>query len=95
MSDRHAAEAGSIPWCGKGFFSPESPFGANSLAVSVHPPCAITCVNICSHVRDPVVRVRVRWIMETLKKNKKKNKHRRLGSATLSRSRNTSEVIQL
>ena len=24
-------------------------------------------VNICAHVKDPVVHVRVRWIMETLK----------------------------
>ena len=25
------------------------------------------CINICAHVKDPVVSVRVRWIMETLK----------------------------
>ena len=31
------------------------------------PPCAIACINICTHVQDPVVHVRVRWIMETLK----------------------------
>ena len=31
------------------------------------PPCAVACINICAHVRDPVVHVRVRWIMETLK----------------------------
>ena len=31
------------------------------------PPCAIACVNICAHVKDPVVHVRVRCIMETLK----------------------------
>ena len=24
-------------------------------------------MNICAHVKDPVVHVRVRWIMETLK----------------------------
>ena len=31
------------------------------------PPCAIACIYICAHVKDPVVHVRVRWIMETLK----------------------------
>ena len=30
-------------------------------------PCAIACIYICAHVKDPVVHVRVRWIMETLK----------------------------
>ena len=40
------------------------------------PPCATACVNIRAHVKDPIVHVRVRWIMETIK-------HRRLGSATL------------
>ena len=31
------------------------------------PPCAIACIYICEHVKDPVVHVKVRWIMETLK----------------------------
>ena len=31
------------------------------------PPCATACINICAHVKNPVVHVRVRWIMETLK----------------------------
>ena len=31
------------------------------------PPCAIACIYICVRVKDPVVHVRVRWIMETLK----------------------------
>ena len=30
-------------------------------------PCAIACIYICAHVKAPVVHVRVRWIMETLK----------------------------
>ena len=30
-------------------------------------PCAIACISICVHVKDPVVHARVRWIMETLK----------------------------
>ena len=29
--------------------------------------CAIACINICAHIKDPVVHVRVWWIMETLK----------------------------
>ena len=37
------------------------------LRVSVHPLCAIACINICAHVQDPVVHVRVQWMMETLK----------------------------
>ena len=31
------------------------------------PPCAIECIYICAHVKDPLVCVRVRWTMETLK----------------------------
>ena len=31
------------------------------------PPCAVACVYICARVKDSVVHVRVRWIMETLK----------------------------
>ena len=31
------------------------------------PPCTIACIYICTHVKDPVVHIRVRWIMETLK----------------------------
>ena len=44
-------------------------------------PCAIACINICAHVKDPVVHVRVQWIMETLKTA---SMHRKLGSTTLS-----------
>ena len=29
------------------------------------PPCAIACINVCEHVKDPVVHFRVRWIMAT------------------------------
>ena len=32
------------------------------------PPSVIACVYVCAHVKDPVVHVRVRWIMETLKR---------------------------
>ena len=31
------------------------------------PPFAIASINICAHVKDPVVHVRVGWIRETLK----------------------------
>ena len=30
-------------------------------------PCAIACVNICRHFKDPVVHVTAWWILETLK----------------------------
>ena len=30
-------------------------------------PCAVARINIYAHVKDPVVHVRVRWIIETLK----------------------------
>ena len=29
------------------------------------PSCAIACFIICAHVKDPIVHVRVRWIMTT------------------------------
>ena len=32
------------------------------------PQCAIICINICVHIEDPVVHVRVQWIVETLKR---------------------------
>ena len=50
--------------------SPESTFSADSLTCVRTPPCAMACINICEHVKDPVDHVRVRWIME-----KKKLKH--------------------
>ena len=31
------------------------------------PPCAIACTYIYAHVKEPVVHVRVRWMMKTLK----------------------------
>ena len=49
------------------FFSPSVTFQCR-LSYGVRtPPCAIACINICARVKDPVVPVRVRWIMETLK----------------------------
>ena len=64
----------------QGIFLPWSTFGADSLT------CVrtITCiVNICAHVKDPLVRVRFRWTMKKNKNAKTLNMHRRLGSATL------------
>ena len=43
------------------------------------PPRAIACIYICAHVKDPVVHVRVRWTMETLKAP---SMHSRLGNTT-------------
>ena len=36
-----------------GNFLPKSTFSADSLTVSVHPRCAIACINICAHVKNP------------------------------------------
>ena len=36
------------------------------LSLRVHtPPCAIPCITTYVHIKDPVVHVRVRWIMGT------------------------------
>ena len=51
----------------QGIFLPESTFSADSITCVHKPPCAIACINICVHVKDPVAHVRVRWNMETLK----------------------------
>ena len=79
-SDRHAADAGSIPRCGKGFSS-NSQLSVKTFTCVRTSPCAIAGINVCTHVKDPVVHVRVRWIMET---QKTPSMHSRLGSATLS-----------
>ena len=65
-SDRHAADTGSIPRCGKGFFSQSQLSGRLSYGVRT-PPCAFACIYVCAHVKDPVVNIRVRWIMQTLR----------------------------
>ena len=52
----------------QGIFLPiESTFSAHSLTYVRTPLCAIACINICAHVKDPVVHVRIWWIMEMLK----------------------------
>ena len=65
--NRHAADACSIPQCSKGFFSQSQLSVHTLLRCLCTPPCAIACSNICVHIKDPVVHVRVQWIMETLK----------------------------
>ena len=62
-SDRHAADAGSIPLCGKGFFS-QSQLSVQTLSrVSVHP--VRNRMHERAHVKDPVIHARVWWMMET------------------------------
>ena len=56
---------GLIPQCGNRFFS-QSTFSADSLMMSI-PPCAIAFINICMHIKDPVLHARVWWIKKTLK----------------------------
>ena len=65
-SDRHAADTGSIPLCGKRFFIPVN-FRCRLSYGVLTSPCADACINICVHVKDHVVHARVRWIMKTLK----------------------------
>ena len=49
-------------------FSPGVNFQCRLSYVCVRTPsCTITCINVCAHVKDPVVHVRVRWIVQTLK----------------------------
>ena len=48
-------------------FSPRVNFQCRLFYFVRTPPCAIACIYICAHVKDPGVHIRVRWIMETLK----------------------------
>ena len=48
-------------------FSPRVHFQCRLSHGARTPCCGITCINICAHVKDPVVHVRVWWIMKTLK----------------------------
>ena len=49
----------------QGIFLPVNFLSADSYGVNT-PLCAITCINICAHVKDPGVHVRIQWILETL-----------------------------
>ena len=55
-----------LPSVARGIFLPGSIFSADCY-VCLYTPCATACNNICVHVKDPVVHVRVWWIRETLK----------------------------
>ena len=55
-----------FPRCSKGFFSYNQLSGRLSYGFCT-PLCAVACINICAHVKYPVVHVRIRWVMETLK----------------------------
>ena len=66
-SNHHVADTGSVSLCSKGFFSQSQLSVQTLLHVSVHPCVQSRAFNICAYVKDPVVRVRVRWSMETLK----------------------------
>ena len=48
-------------------FSPRVNFQCRLLYGVCAPPCAVACIYICEHAKDPVVHVRVWWFMETLK----------------------------
>ena len=63
-----------------GIFLSESTFSADSVTCVCTPQCATACINIRVHVKDPVVHVRVWWIMDTLKTP---SMHSRLDSLTL------------
>ena len=54
-----------FPSAARDFFSQIQLSVQTLLRVSVHPPCANACINICAHVKDRVVHVRVWWIMAT------------------------------
>ena len=55
-------------------------------------PCAVTCINVCSDIKDPVVHVRVQWITETFQTP---SMHHRLGRTTLSQLAFSREAIQI
>ena len=50
-SNWHAADAGLIPRCGKGFFS-QSQLSVQALLRCPYTPCAIAFINICEKVKD-------------------------------------------
>ena len=72
-SDRHAADAGSIPRCGKaGNFQCRLSYGASA------PPCAIAYINICAHDKGLIVR----QCLVDYGNTKTPGINRRLGSVT-------------
>ena len=55
-------------------------------------PCAIACIYICAHVKDPIVHVRV---SVGYGNTKSPSMHRRLGSATLSQLASQGEKTRI
>ena len=53
--------------CAARDFSPRVSFQCRLSSGVRTSPCAIACIYICAHVRDPVVHARVRWIIKILK----------------------------
>ena len=64
--NQQAAGAGSIPHAANDFSARVNFQYRLSYGVGA-PSCAIACINICAHVKDLVVHVRVRWIIENTK----------------------------
>ena len=58
-SERYPADAGSVSWCSIWVFSPSQLSVQTLLRVSVQPPCAIACIDICAQVTDRAVHVKV------------------------------------
>ena len=50
---RHNTDSASSLRRSKEFFLPASTSSADSLTVSIQPPCAIACINICEHTKNP------------------------------------------
>ena len=53
--------------CAARDFSPRVNFQCRLSSDARAPPCAIACIYIRAHVKDPIVHVRVRMTMKTLK----------------------------
>ena len=66
-SDSHTTEAGINYLMRQGIFLSVSNFSADSSYDVSTPMCATASINICAHVKDSLVHVRVQWITETLK----------------------------
>ena len=56
--------AGSAHYGSRVLFLPESAFSADSLTVFVQPLCAITCINICVHVTNPIGSHTIVWTLK-------------------------------
>ena len=64
--NRHAADKIQFP-CVARDCSPTVNFQCRLSYSACIPLCAVACINICVHGKDPAVHVRARWIIKTLK----------------------------